>query len=65
MSVAIFFSKHNGPSGIQRILTMVYNTLNYWGSGLYPSSGILKTRTHNVTGTGSVSEDFRFSLRWL
>jgi microsomal dipeptidase-like Zn-dependent dipeptidase len=22
-----------------RVLTMVYNTQNYWGFGLYPSSG--------------------------
>jgi hypothetical protein len=25
---------------------MAYNTQNYWGFGLYPSSGILKTREH-------------------
>jgi hypothetical protein len=24
---------------LYRILTMVYNTQNYWGFGLYPSSG--------------------------
>jgi hypothetical protein len=27
---------------------MVYNTQNYWVFGLYPLSGILKTREHNV-----------------
>jgi hypothetical protein len=34
---------------------MVYNTQNYWVFGLRPSSGILKTREHNVSGTGFVS----------
>jgi hypothetical protein len=28
---------------------MVYNTQNYWVFGLYPSSGTLKTREHNVS----------------
>jgi hypothetical protein len=37
-----------------KILTVVYNTHNYWGSGLCPSSGILKTIKHNVSETGSV-----------
>jgi hypothetical protein len=40
-------------------LTMVYNTQNYWGFGLCPSSGILKTRKHNVSETGSI-----YVLRW-
>jgi hypothetical protein len=44
---------------IWRILTMVYDTQNYWVSGLRPSSGILNTRKHNVSETGSVS-----ILRW-
>jgi hypothetical protein len=26
-------------SRFHRVLTMVYNTQNYWGFGLYPSSG--------------------------
>jgi hypothetical protein len=30
-------------------------TPNYWDSGFCPSSGILKTRKYNVSGTGSVS----------
>jgi hypothetical protein len=34
---------------------MVYNTQNYWVSGLCPSSGILNTRKHNVSKTGSIS----------
>jgi hypothetical protein len=34
---------------------MVYNTQNYWVFGLYPSSGILKTRELDVSETGSVS----------
>jgi hypothetical protein len=34
---------------------MVYNTQNYWIFGFCPSSGILKTREHNVSETGSVS----------
>jgi hypothetical protein len=32
---------------------------NYWGFGLCPSSGILKTRKHNISETGSFSV-----LRW-
>jgi hypothetical protein len=28
---------------------MVYHTQNYWVSGLFPSSGILGTRKHNVS----------------
>jgi hypothetical protein len=34
---------------------MVCNTQNYWIAGLCPSSGILNTRKHNVSETGSVS----------
>jgi hypothetical protein len=34
---------------------MVYNTQNYWVLGLFPSSGILETRKHDVSETGSVS----------
>jgi hypothetical protein len=34
---------------------MVYNTQNYWVSGLCPSSEILNTRKHKVSETGSVS----------
>jgi hypothetical protein len=34
---------------------MVYNTQNYWDFGLYPLSGIIKTREHDVSETGSVS----------
>jgi hypothetical protein len=38
---------------------MVYKTQNYWVFGLCPSSGIVETRKHNVSETGSVSV-----LRW-
>jgi hypothetical protein len=41
---------------------MVYNTQNYWGFGLYPSSGFNNYKEkdkHNVSETGSVSV-----LRW-
>jgi hypothetical protein len=38
---------------------MVYNTQNYWVLGLFPSSGILQNRKHDVSETGSVSV-----LRW-
>jgi hypothetical protein len=34
---------------------MVYNTQNYRVFGLFPSSGILGTRKHDVSETGSVS----------
>jgi hypothetical protein len=40
---------------IWRVLTMIHNIQNYWVSGLCPSSGILNTKNHNVSGTGSVS----------
>jgi hypothetical protein len=38
---------------------MMYNTQNYWVFGLCPSSGILETRKHSISETGSVSV-----LRW-
>jgi hypothetical protein len=38
---------------------MVYNTQNYWVFELFPSSGILENRKHDVSETGSVSV-----LRW-
>jgi hypothetical protein len=34
---------------------MVYRTQNYWVFGLFPLSGILGTRKHDVSETGSVS----------
>jgi hypothetical protein len=39
----------------QSVLTMVHNTQNYWVFGLFPSFGILETRKHDVSETGSVS----------
>jgi hypothetical protein len=45
---------------IWRILTIVYNTQDYWVSGLCPSSGILNAREHNVSETGPVSETLFF-----
>jgi hypothetical protein len=36
-------------------LTSNMITQNYWVSGLCPSTGILGTRKHNVSETGSVS----------
>jgi hypothetical protein len=48
------------PTYFWKILTMMYNTQNYWVLGLCPSSGILETRKHNV------SENWSFPvLRWL
>jgi S-adenosylmethionine hydrolase len=41
--------------GLYRVLTMVYNTQNYWIFGLSPSSGVLETRKHSVSETESVS----------
>jgi hypothetical protein len=43
----------------QKVLKMEYNTQNYWVSGLCLSCGIVNTRKHNVSETGSVS-----ILRW-
>jgi hypothetical protein len=34
---------------------MVYNTQNHWVFGLCPLSGILESRKHNISETGSVS----------
>jgi hypothetical protein len=34
---------------------MACNTQNYWVFGLFPSSGIIGTREHNISETGSVS----------
>jgi hypothetical protein len=34
---------------------MVNDTQNYWGYGLFPSSGILGNGGHDVSETGSVS----------
>jgi hypothetical protein len=34
---------------------MVYNNQRHWVFGLCPLSGILETRKHNVSETGSVS----------
>jgi hypothetical protein len=39
---------------------MVYHTKNYWFCGLFPSSGILGTKTHDVSETDTVSETSSF-----
>jgi hypothetical protein len=47
---------------------MVYNTHNYWAVGLFPWSGILKTREENVSETGYVSVlrgGGRYLLCWV
>jgi hypothetical protein len=40
---------------LYRVLTMAYHNHNYWVFGLFPSSGILGTRKHDVSETASVS----------
>jgi hypothetical protein len=40
---------------------MVYNTQNCWGFGLFPLSGILENRKHDVSEIGSR----RHLLSWL
>jgi hypothetical protein len=51
----------NMVSGIKsiifrKVLTMEYNSRDYWDFGLCPSSNILKhTKEHNVSETGFVS----------
>jgi hypothetical protein len=47
--ISITISRFSG------ILTMTYNTETYWIFGLFPSSGILENRKHDVSETGSVS----------
>jgi hypothetical protein len=44
------------------VLTMVYDTQNYWVFGLCPSSIILETKKHNVSETGSVSVEDTYSV---
>jgi hypothetical protein len=34
---------------------MVDDTKNYWGFGIFPSSGILGNREYDVSETGSLS----------
>jgi hypothetical protein len=41
--------------GQDTVLTMVYNTQNYWVFGLFPSSGILENIKHDVSEIESVS----------
>jgi hypothetical protein len=53
--VLVIFNNYIHKKFFWRILTMVYNIQNYWVS----SVGILETREHNVSETGSVS-----FLRW-
>jgi hypothetical protein len=36
---------------LQRVLTVVHNTQDYWGSGLCPSSAILNPNKHIVSET--------------
>jgi hypothetical protein len=44
---------------------MVYNTQNHLAFRLYPSSGILETREHNVSETGSFRPQMRAKRRLL
>jgi hypothetical protein len=37
-----------------------YNTQNYWVFGLFPSSGILETRKHDISATDPVCETLCF-----
>jgi hypothetical protein len=37
------------------VLTIMYNTQNYWVFGHFPSSGILENRKQDISDTGSVS----------
>jgi hypothetical protein len=51
-----------GTTVFRRVLTMVFNTEDYWVFWTFPSSGILETRKHDVppfylrTETEPVSE---------
>jgi hypothetical protein len=52
----LFWLKWNDKKGkVDSKGMMVYNTQNYWDFGLCPTSGILESRKHNVSETGSVS----------
>jgi hypothetical protein len=45
---------NNLISAFYRVLTMAYNTQNYWVFELCPSSGILKTREYMFPSSGEV-----------
>jgi hypothetical protein len=53
------------------VLTMVYNTQNYWIFGLFPSSGILentafrKLHLHLRTETDPVSETYSLEYQMM
>jgi hypothetical protein len=51
-----FYTKQVYPVDSKRVLMKVYHTQNYWVFGLFPPSGFLGTRKHDVSETGSVSE---------
>jgi hypothetical protein len=54
------FAEKKCVSRFEKVLTMVYNTQNYWVFGLSPLPRILRTtKEHDVSETGSVS-----ILRW-
>jgi hypothetical protein len=46
-----YFSGSSAPN----MYICMFGIQNYWVFGLFPSSGILGTRKHNVSKTGSVS----------
>jgi hypothetical protein len=48
------YHRHPNVTLVQMLLTMLYNTQNYWVFGLCVSSGIQETREHHVSETGSV-----------
>jgi hypothetical protein len=48
------YPKPEESSRFWRVLTMVYNTQDYWVFWTFPASGILETRKHDVSETGSV-----------
>jgi hypothetical protein len=52
-------ARHNCSCRMWKVPPVVYNTQNYWASGLCSSPRILITRKHNVSETGPVSV-----LRW-
>jgi hypothetical protein len=60
-TVLVYFINTSFKSEITNLIRVLSEhlkpviTQNYWVSGLFPSSGILETKKHDVSETGSVS----------
>jgi hypothetical protein len=52
------FAAGSEPTSLMYVCTYTHIYIqNYWGFELFPSSGILGNRGHNVSETGSLTSD--------